>query len=82
MFRNDKGDVRRHLPVRRYVEEQEEVNRGRESEWAPISVLCKVIRRISVDYSDSAISADLSVLTISKSSASSLAETLTPDELA
>ena len=82
MFRNDKGDVRRHLPVRRHVEEQEEVNRGRESEWAPIIVLCKVIRRICVDYSDSAISADLSVLTISKSSASSLAETLTPDELA
>lgn len=38
--------------------------------------------KFSVDYSDSAISADLSVLTIAKSSASSLAETLTPDELA
>ena len=38
--------------------------------------------KFSVDYSDSAISADLSVPTISKSSASSLAETLTPDELA
>ena len=32
MFRNDKGDVRRHLPVWRHVEEQEEV----------VSLLCLV----------------------------------------
>ena len=32
MFRHDKGDVRRHLPVRRDMEEQEEV----------VSLLCLV----------------------------------------
>ena len=50
MFRNDKGDVRRHLPVRRDMEEQEEV----------VSLLCLVqdvwILGIVKEYpSDSAV---------------------------